>query len=80
MVRASCGSCDRVARQIEPVVRSAGSRLVVRDVDEDGGGELAAEYGDRVPVVVLDGEEFSAWEVDNEELGQALLPPPRQAY
>ena len=40
------------------------------NVDEDA--ELAMEYGDRVPVVVIDGEEFSCWEVDNEELAQAL--------
>ena len=30
------------------------------------------EYGDRVPVVVIDGEEFSCWEVDNAELAEAL--------
>ena len=41
------------------------------DVDSDL--ELAAEYGDRVPVVVVDGEEFACWEVDNDELAQALL-------
>ena len=32
-----------------------------------------AEYGDRVPVVVVDGEEFACWEVDNAELAKALL-------
>ncbi|SQG63936.1 glutaredoxin-like domain-containing protein [Corynebacterium renale] len=71
MVRQTCGSCGRVAEQIRPVVERAGARLVLRDVDVDR--ELAMEYGDRVPVVVIDGEEFACWEVDNEELGQALL-------
>lgn len=70
MVRTTCGSCARVLEQITPVVRQAGAELAVRTVDEDA--ELAMEYGDRVPVVVIDGEEFSCWEVDNEELAQAL--------
>ncbi|WP_304410786.1 glutaredoxin family protein [Corynebacterium stationis] len=70
MVRTTCGSCKRVHGQITPVVAAAGAELVVRNVDHDP--ELAAEYGDRVPVVVVDGEEFSAWEVDNEELAAEL--------
>lgn len=70
MVRTTCGSCARVLEQITPVVQQAGAELKVRNVDEDA--ELAMEYGDRVPVVVIDGEEFSCWEVDNEELAQAL--------
>src|SRR5699024_12522857 len=70
MVRRSCGSCKRVHEQIKPVVAEGGAEHVVRNVDHDQ--ELAAEYGDRVPVVVVDGEEFSAWEVDNEELAAEL--------
>ncbi len=70
MVRTTCGSCARVLEQITPVVQQARAELIVRTVDEDA--ELAMEYGDRVPVVVIDGEEFSCWEVDNEELAQAL--------
>lgn len=70
MVRQTCGSCKRVAAQIEPVVSAAGCTLVLVDVDSDP--ELAAEYGDRVPVVVIDDEEFSCWECDNDELAQEL--------
>ncbi|MDO5033104.1 glutaredoxin family protein [Corynebacterium sp.] len=70
MVRSTCGSCERVEKQIAPVVAAAGAELIIRNVDEDS--ELAMEYGDRVPVTVLDGEEFSCWEVDNEELAAAL--------
>ncbi|APT93600.1 glutaredoxin [Corynebacterium phocae] len=70
MVRRTCGSCDRVLAQITPVVRAAGARLVAVDVDLDS--ELAMEYGDRVPVVVIDGEEFACWEVDNSELSAEL--------
>lgn len=70
MVRTTCGSCARVREQIAPVVDAAGVRLEVRVVDEDP--ELAMEYGDRVPVVVINGEEFACWEVDNEELAAEL--------
>ena len=70
MVRATCGSCERVAAQIEPVVADAGAQLVLIDVDGDP--QLATEFGDRVPVVVIDGEEFACWEVDNAELAEAL--------
>ena len=71
MVRESCGSCKRISKQIAPIVVAAGADFVYCDVDFDL--ELAAEYGDRVPVVVVDGEEFACWEVDNDELAQALL-------
>ena len=70
MVRSTCGSCERVAAQIAPVVDRHPARLVVVDVDTDE--DLAAEYGDRVPVVVIDGEEFACWEVDNDDLDSEL--------
>ena len=70
MVRTNCGSCVRVRDQIAPIVAAAGASFVVRNVDDDA--ELAMEFGDRVPVVVLDDEEFWCCEVDNEELQQAL--------
>ncbi|ARU45446.1 glutaredoxin family protein [Corynebacterium silvaticum] len=70
MTRKTCGSCRRVAEQIIPVVAAAGAVLSIIDVDTDRA--LAAEYGDRVPVVVIDGEEFACWEVDNDELAAEL--------
>ena len=44
--------------------------LDVVNVDEDRG--LKLEFGDRVPVVLVDGDEFACWEVDSEELAAAL--------
>lgn len=70
MVRETCGSCARVAEQIAPVVAAAGARLELVDVDSSTA--LASEFGDRVPVVVIDDEEFACWEVDNDELAAAL--------
>jgi len=70
MVRTGCGSCSRVYEQILPVVEAAGATLQVRNVEEEK--ELNMEYGDRVPVVVIDGEEFACWEVENAELAAEL--------
>ena len=70
LIRTTCGSCERVEKQITPVVEAAGLTLAVVNVDEDQALQL--EFGDRTPVVLLDGEEFACWEVDNEELADAL--------
>lgn len=66
MVREGCGSCVRVAEQIRPLVAACGAELSLVDVDVDP--DNAAEFGDRVPVVVIDGEEFACWEVDSDDL------------
>ena len=34
--------------------------------------ELAQEFGDRVPVVLVDDEEVACWEIDDDELIAAL--------
>lgn len=70
LIRTTCGSCARVEKQITPVVEAAGLVLDVVNVDGDRG--LNLEFGDRVPVVLVDGDEFACWEVDNEELAAAL--------
>ena len=70
LTRVTCGSCARVWEQIRPVVAAKNAVLERVDVDEDP--ELKMEFGDRVPVVLIDDEEFAGWEVDNEELAAAL--------
>jgi hypothetical protein len=39
-----------------------------REVDVDGDDELAMEYGDRLPVVLLDGREHGYWRVEEQRL------------
>ncbi len=68
LVRESCGSCARVHRQLVPVCADAGAVLEVVNVDHASDPELRFEYGDRLPVVLVDGEEHSCWEVDDDEL------------
>lgn len=61
----------RVQAQIEPVLAAAGVDLMVSNVDHDP--SLKIEFGDRVPVILVDDEEFACWEVDNDDLAKALL-------
>jgi glutaredoxin len=60
--RAGCHLCDDAKAVLD--------RLGVGfdEVDIAGDPELTAEYGDRIPVVVLDGREHGYWRVDEPRL------------
>jgi hypothetical protein len=45
-------------------------RWVETNVDDDA--DLADEYGDRIPVVLLDGREHAYWRVEERRLRDAL--------
>jgi len=63
--------CDRVYSQLAKLADELGFALAHTDVDAeaaDGRPDLRAEYGDRVPVVLLDGREHSYGEVDEPRL------------
>ncbi|AWT25340.1 glutaredoxin family protein [Corynebacterium provencense] len=70
LVRSTCGSCARVRGQITPLCGQLGVLLEVVDVDSETA--LAVEFGDRVPVVLVDDEEVACWEIDDEELVEAV--------
>lgn len=71
MVRSTCGSCARVRAQITPVCAELGVGLEIVDVDTET--TLAVEFGDRVPVVLVDDEEVACWEIDDDELVDAVV-------
>ena len=62
MTRAGCHLCEVAAETLERIAAEAGLRPEAVDVDADP--ELQAEFGDRVPVVLLDGREHSYFTVD----------------
>jgi glutaredoxin len=70
LVRAGCHLCETAAETVARIGAEAG--LVPREVDVDTDPELQAEYGDRVPVVLLDGREHSYFTVDVERLRRDL--------
>ena len=70
MTRAGCHLCEVAADTLERIATEAGLRPEAVDVDADP--ELQAEFGDRVPVVLLDGREHSYFTVDVPRLRRDL--------
>lgn len=68
--RTGCHLCDVARAVLAAVADELGVGWQERDVDADAA--LADEYGDRVPVVLLDGAEHSYWRVDEDRLRAAL--------
>ena len=74
MTRQNCSLCDKAA---EAVARICGELEVdwsSQDVDTDP--ELRAEYGDRVPVILIDGREHGFWRVEEPRFRAALTREP----
>jgi glutaredoxin len=65
--RATCGLCDEARGVIEAVRRRAGFEF--REVFIEGDPELERRYGERVPVVTVDGREEFEIAVDPDRLG-----------
>ncbi|MEV1114080.1 glutaredoxin family protein [Actinosynnema sp. NPDC049800] len=70
MSRVDCHACDQAKADLERICGELGVPWDVRDVDADR--ELRAEYGDRVPVILVDGEEHGYWSVEEDRLRAAL--------
>lgn len=71
LTRAGCTICTAAAARLEQLADELGFALTVTDVDAvaaAGNPALRAEFGDRLPVVLLDGAEHSYWEVDEPRL------------
>ncbi|MEB3032493.1 glutaredoxin family protein [[Mycobacterium] nativiensis] len=71
LTRAGCQICDRVHAQLAVLAAELDFDLHSTDVDAAaaaGDSALRAEFGDRLPVVLLDGKEHSYWEVDEARL------------
>ncbi|MCW2704310.1 MAG: glutaredoxin 2 [Blastococcus sp.] len=62
LTRAGCHLCETAAETLVRIGAEAGLVPETVDVDTDPG--LQAEFGDRVPVVLLDGREHSYFTVD----------------
>ena len=70
LTRAGCHLCEIAGETVTRLAAEAG--LVPGFVDVDTDDELRAEYGDRVPVVLLDGREHSYFTVDVPRLRRDL--------
>jgi glutaredoxin len=71
LTREGCTICTGAATRLTQLSDELGFDLAITDVDAAaaaGDSALRAEFGDRLPVVLLDGAEHSYWEVDEPRL------------
>jgi len=71
LTRDGCTICTAAATRLRLLADELGFELSITDVDAvaaAGDSALSAEFGDRLPVVLLDGAEHSYWEVDEPRL------------
>lgn len=69
--RDGCTICARVHARLAELADELGFDLSMTDVDAAavaGDHGLRAEFGDRLPVILLDGREHSYWEIDEPRL------------
>jgi hypothetical protein len=66
ITRTGCHLCEVAEAAMDEVTAATGEAWQAVDVDADP--ELQAEYGDRVPVVLLDGREHGYWRVEKDRL------------
>ncbi|MEV1331548.1 glutaredoxin family protein [Micromonospora costi] len=73
ITRPDCHLCEEARAALARVVAVTGDRWVEKDVTGDL--ELERDYGDRLPVVLLDGKEHGYWRVEEERLLRDLTTP-----
>ncbi len=70
MTRVGCDHCVQAESDVRRICDELGVSWSAQDVDTDP--ELRAEYGDRVPVILVDGREHGYWKVEEPRLRAAL--------
>ncbi|MFC0544699.1 glutaredoxin family protein [Kutzneria chonburiensis] len=70
MTRVGCDHCVQAEADVKRICDELGVAWSARDVDADT--ELREEYGDRVPVILVDGREHGYWTVEEPRLRAAL--------
>ncbi len=69
--RAWCHLCDEMLAALQPLREEFGFGMEVIDVDERP--EFEACYGERVPVLVIDGRELCHYQLDTPAVRAYLL-------
>jgi len=71
--REDCALCDAARETIEETAAGLDVAIDLEMVDVDEDPDLADEYGERVPYVLVDGHPAFKYEVDERELRLKLL-------
>ena len=67
-----CHLCEAARQVVEAVCAETGTPWEERSILDDPA--LAAEYWEQIPVVLLDGERFDFWRIDEARLRARLTP------
>lgn len=70
MTRQGCSACVTAEKDVERICTELGVDWSTADVDSDP--RWRAEFGDRVPVILVDGDEHGYWSVEEGRLRRAL--------
>lgn len=70
--REGCHLCADAEAVVASVCADAGLDYTVRSIDDNPG--LADLYWERIPVLLIDGEVFDFWRVNEIRLREKLLP------
>ncbi|WIY03946.1 glutaredoxin family protein [Amycolatopsis mongoliensis] len=70
MSRVGCHLCEVAEADVARICGELAVPWKTEDVDTDP--EWRAEYGDRVPVILVDGAEHGYWRVEEDRLRKAL--------
>ncbi|GIH12305.1 glutaredoxin family protein [Rugosimonospora africana] len=70
ITRPGCHLCDVAKEALERIAADTGEQW--QEINVESEVELEAEYGDRVPVVLLDGKEHGYWRVEEARLRRDL--------
>jgi glutaredoxin len=70
LTRPGCHLCEVAKPALDRIAAATGESWVEVDVTNDT--ELEREYGDRLPVILLDGVEHGYWRVEENRLLRAL--------
>lgn len=68
--RAGCHLCDAARQVVARVCDDLGEAY--EEIDVDGDADLAARFGDEVPVTFVDGRQHDFWRVSEARLRAAL--------
>lgn len=68
--RVGCPACEQAEADVARICAELGETWRALDVDTDP--DLRAEYGDRVPVIDVDGREHGFWKVEEQRFRSAL--------
>jgi glutaredoxin len=75
VTRRGCHLCEDAESVVDRLSRELGFSWDAVDVDQSR--QLQDAYGDRVPVILLDGVEHGYWRVEEDRLRRALNRPGR---